>query len=114
MTIQAKKFSETQPVNEQEKDRFQLKVGDRFTLTGFVVQGSEKYKDGIAKINGRDGKTGMTVKFWTTAAAIHHQLQNMAESVGIEAGQLQTPVGVEVFEKKSKAGKMYLTFGDPT
>ena len=109
---QAKKFSETQPTTEQEKDRFQLKVGDKFTITGFVIQPSEKYKDGICKINGIV-PAGQIVKYWSTGQAIHTQLKNMAETVGIDAGSLKTNVGVQVFEKKSATGRMYLTFGDP-
>jgi hypothetical protein len=110
--IPAKKFSETQPVNEKEDDRFQLKIGDNFTITGFVIQESRKYKDGISKINGLN-KDGSIVKFWTTSQPIHNQLQNMADSMGIDSGKLKTNVGVMVIEATSKEGRKYLTFDDP-
>lgn len=113
MTEPAKKFSETQPVNELEQDRLQLKVGDKFTVTGFIIQDSEKYPDGICKINGMSMKDGSIVKYWTTGMAIRTQLKNMADSVGIESGKFKINVGAMVIEKKSKAGKMYLTFTDP-
>jgi hypothetical protein len=107
-----KKFSETQPKNEQEDDRQQLKVGDKFTVTGFVIQPSERFKDGICKINGLSLKDGTVVKYWTTGQAVHTQLMNMANSVGIDSGALKTNVGVQVYEKKSATGRMYLTLGD--
>jgi hypothetical protein len=109
-----KKFSETQPANEKETDRNQLKSGDKFTLTGFIIQPSIKYPDGISKINGLDMRSGQIVKFWTTGQAIKTQLKNIEVSCGLTVnGDLKERVGVLVIEKTSEKGRTYLSFADP-
>ena len=103
-----KKFSETQ----RETDREQLRTGIQFTLTGFVIQKSTRFPEGIAKINGLDPKTGQTVKFWYTGKAVIHQLSKMQKSVGMDAGNFNEPIGVLVVRVESDKGN-YLSLTDP-
>ena len=107
-----KKFSDTQPIIVREDDRFPLKAGECFILTGFVIAPSNKYKDGIAKLNGQNIIDNKLVKFWYSGKAVIHQLQNMGESVGISAGLLKDPVRVMVVEVKGEKGT-YLSLADP-
>lgn len=107
-----KKFSDTQPVIVKEDDRFPLKAGEAFILTGFVITPSAKYKDGIAKINGQNVIDNKIVKFWYSGKAIIHQLNNIADSIGISAGLLKEPIRVMVVEVNGEKGK-YLSFADP-
>lgn len=108
-----KKFSDTQPVQQpREDDRSQLKAGESFILTGFVIQPSAKYKDGIAKINGQNIIDNKAVKYWYSGKAVIHQLQNAAKSVGCDSGLLNEPVRVTVIEKNGEKGK-YLSLADP-
>ena len=108
-----KKFSDTQPEQQpRETDREQLKAGAAFILTGFVIQPSAKYKDGIARINGQNIIDNKPVKFWYSGKAVIHQLENMAKSIGIESGLLKEPVRVMIIEVNGKGGK-YLSFADP-
>ena len=108
-----KKFSDTQPVQQpREDDREQLKAGAAFILTGFVIQPSAKYKDGIARINGQNIIDKTAVKYWYSGKAIIHQLDNMAKSIGVDAGLLKEPIRVVVVEVKGERGK-YLSFADP-
>ena len=108
-----KKFSDTQPVQQpREDDREQLKAGAVFILTGFVIQPSSKYKDGIARINGQNVIDNKVVKFWYSGKAVIHQLENVAKIIGIEAGLLKEPVRVMVIEVKGEKGK-YLSLADP-
>lgn len=108
-----KKFSDTQPVQQpRENDREQLKAGAAFILTGFIIQPSSKYKDGIARINGQNIIDNKPVKFWYSGKAVIHQLQNIAKSVGCDSGFLNEPIRVMVIEVKGDKGK-YLSFADP-
>ena len=107
-----KKFSETQPVQERETDREQLRAGIQFALIGFVIQKSTRFPEGIAKINGLDMKTGQTFKFWYTGKAVIHQLSDMQKSVGMDAGDFNEPIGVRVVKIKAEKGD-YLSFTDP-
>lgn len=110
---ETKKFSETQGIlYDKEEDRNPLKPGDKFAITGYIVQPSQKYPAGIIKINGLSLVDGTIVKYRTTGKALLNQLQKMAENVGISAGKFHTNVGVQVFERKSGGGLTYLTFGD--
>ena len=105
-----KKFSETQPVQDNE-EREQIKTGMIFVISGFVIQDSKKYKEGVAKINGNDTE-GKEHKYWTTGAVIIHQLKNMAESVGIDSGKLKEKIMVRVITVKGKSGQDYLSLSD--
>ena len=107
-----KKFSETQPAQERETDREQLRTGIQFTITGFVIQKSTRFPEGIAKINGLDMKTGQTFKFWYTGKAVIHQLSEMQKSVGMDAGNFNEPIGVRVVKIKAEKGD-YLSYADP-
>ena len=107
-----KTFSDTQPQAIKEDDRFPLKEGECFILTGFVITPSAKYKDGIAKINGQNIIDNKLVKFWYSGKAVIHQLNNMADSIGISAGLLKEPVRVMVITVKGEKGS-YLSFADP-
>ena len=107
-----KKFSETQPVQERETEREQLRAGIQFTLTGFVIQKRTRFPEGIAKINGLDMKTGQTFKFWYTGKAVIHQLSEMQKNVGMDAGDFNEPIGVRVVKIKAEKGD-YLSFADP-
>lgn len=107
-----KQFSDTQPVATKEDDRFPLKEGECFILTGFVITPSAKYKDGIAKINGQNIIDNKLVKFWCSGKAVIHQLENMKASVGMDYGYLNEPVRVMVITVKGKKGS-YLSFADP-
>lgn len=111
---ETKKFSETQGIlYDKEEDRYPLKPGDKFTITGYIVQPSQKYPAGIIKINGLSLTDGTIVKYRTTGKAILNQLQNMAKDVGCDSGHfINANVGVQVFERKSGGGLTYLTFGD--
>ncbi len=106
-----KKFSETQPVQEQETDRDPLKCG-LFVITGYVLVPSGKYKDGVARINGYDPKTKAFHKYWYTGKAIVHQLENMKKSVGMDGPIFKEEITVEVVEVKGEKGK-YLSLADP-
>jgi hypothetical protein len=107
-----KKFSDTQPVQVREDDRFPLKEGECFILTGFVITPSGKYKDGIAKINGQNIVDNKLVKFWYSGKAVIHQLDEMGKSVGINSGLLKEPVRVMVVTVKGEKGS-YLSLADP-
>jgi hypothetical protein len=108
-----KKFSDTQPAKQEpEDDRPALKTGELFVLTGFVMTPSKKYPNGVAKINGYDLITKEIRKFHTTGVAIIHQLANMADTQGIDAGKLKEEVKVRVTEIKGEKG-YYLSFADP-
>ena len=110
-----KKFSETQPEHEQEEGRYPLKPGDTFILTGYVLQKSRKYSAGVAKINGFESdaiSNGIAVKYRTTGIVIISQLANIAESVGIDAGEFKEEISVTVVEVQGENG-VYFSFADP-
>jgi hypothetical protein len=109
-----KKFSDTQPKQDQEKDRDQLKAGVFFVITGYFKQESSKYPEGIAKINGYDIIGKKPVKYWYTGKAVIHQLDNMKKTVGMmEDGiSFKEEIKVTVVEVKSDKGK-YLSLADP-
>ena len=108
-------FSDTQPKIEEEEDRYPLKPGDTFVLTGYVIQPSRKYSRGVAKINGFKSdaiSNGIAVKYRTTGIAIISQLTNIAESVGIDAGKFKDEIPVTVVEIQGENGT-YFSFTDP-
>jgi hypothetical protein len=109
-----KTFSETQPKTEQETDRLPLKAGLNIVITGYVKQPSQKYSDGVARINAYDAHDvrKQTLKFWYTGKAVIHQLDNMSKSVGIDAGVFKEPIRTMVVEVKAEKGK-YLMLVDP-
>lgn len=107
-----KKFSETQPVQDKE-EREQIKAGQIIVLSGFIIQDSRKYPEGIAKINGNDME-GNVHKYWTTGKAIINQLLNMESSVGATDHIFKEKIAVKVVTEKSKTGQEYLSFADPS
>lgn len=108
-----KKFSDTQPAKQEaETDRQQLKAGELFILTGFVMTPSKKYPNGVAKINGYDLITKQVRKYWTTGQAIIHQLDGMKQTIGTDGGRFNEEVRVRVTEIKGEKG-YYLSFADP-
>jgi hypothetical protein len=108
-----KKFSDTQPVTVKEDDRFPLKEGESFILTGFVITPSAKYKDGIAKLNGQNIIDNKLVKFWYSGKAVIHQLKNMETTIGVSAGLLKEPIRVMIVTVKGEKGS-YLSLADPS
>jgi hypothetical protein len=107
-----KKFSDSQPVQEKETDRFPLKVGMVFILTGFVFAPSKKCPEGVSRLNGRDPATNAPIKCWYCGKAVLHQLKNMEKSIGIESGLLKEEIRVKVVEIKGEKGA-YLSLADP-
>ena len=106
-----KKFSDTQPVQVREDDRLPLKAGECFILTGFVIAPSNKYKDGVAKLNGQNIIDNKLVKFWYSGKAVIHQLKNMETTIGVSAGLLKEPIRVMVVTIKGEKGS-YLSLAD--
>jgi hypothetical protein len=110
-----KNFSETQPKQEREDDRFPLKEGITFVLTGFVFGPSRKCLEGVSKLNGYDPITKAALKFWYCGKAVLHQLKNMEKTIGMEplaTGQLKEAVQVKVILIKGDKGE-YLSLTDP-
>jgi hypothetical protein len=107
-----KKFSDTQPIMEKETDRFPLKAGTTFILTGFVFAPSKKCPEGVSRLTGRDPISNSMVKYWYCGKAVLHQLKNMEKSIGIESGLLKEEIRVKVVEIKGEKGA-YLSLADP-
>lgn len=109
-----KTFSETQPKTEQETDRMPLKAGLNIIITGYVNQPSQKYPDGVARINAYDvhDVKKATLKFWYTGKAVIHQLEAMKKSVGMNGPDFIEGIRTMVVEVKAEKGK-YLSLADP-
>jgi hypothetical protein len=101
-----------QEKQEPEIDRYRLQAGIRFVITDILIAPSKEFKE-FAKINGYDLISNL--KYRTTSGPIIEQLKTIMKVAGFDKdGHLNQEVKVLVSETKSKAGRTYLQFVDPT
>lgn len=99
-------FAEAFPKPEPEKDRYELRPGIDFTITGIVISTQTRF-DKVAKINGE--KDGDPVKYYTTAKVIVRQCEDMLNKYG-PGPILRQPLNVHVAERISGKGLSYMEF----
>ena len=103
-------FSETQPKQDLDPNRTQLKPGMRIIIEKIILSDKTQYGL-IAKIDGMLLSSKTPGKWWTTSAVICSQLQDTIKTSKIHSdGVLVEPFAAGV-EKKGKNG--YLTLVDP-
>ncbi len=99
-------YGEAFPKAEQETDRYELKPGIDFTITGVFISTQTRY-DKVARINGL--KDDEPVKYYTTAKVIVRQCEDILAKYG-PGPAIRQPITVHVAERISGKGLPYLEF----